>query len=154
MKDPVAVQCCQVARRVPTVFEHLGRFFRPIQVALHDIGTFDQQQSGTSYRQWSPGIGIGYAHADAWQRMANPASLLSHLVEAGCSEVTHIHRHDWRALRATIALHGTNAKALLKGCGQPVTELLCTYHDVTQTAKVFGIAAPHIPLQKCGCGEK
>ncbi len=86
--------------------------------------------------------------------MANPAPFLSHLVEAGCSEVTHIHCHDWRALRAAIALHGTNAKAFLKGRTQAVTEFLCTHHDITQAAKIFRVAAPHIPLQKCGCGQK
>src|SRR5215510_9420012 len=86
--------------------------------------------------------------------MTDAAPLLSDLIEARSSEITDIYRDDGRALCAAIAFHRSNAKSVLKRRAQFVAQLLGTYHDKTQTSKVFGIAASYIALQERRRGKK
>ena len=94
------------------------------------------------------GVGIDDAHADAGQRMADPAALRADLAEAGRAEVARVDGNDRRALGAAVAFERADAEAVLEREREALRQFFGADDHELQAAEIFRRAAAHVDLQE------
>ena len=120
----VLVDLGDVAGHVPAVADHLGRQFRLIEIALHDVGAFYQQHARLAS---APGRGRspGPPPSPRCRPAAGPRSPpCSPLEPLGGATGRDVGRDARRELRGPVSLQGPHAELLLEGVGQLLGQLL------------------------------
>src|SRR5579862_39416 len=143
-----------VAGVVPAVVQNFGGFFRLVEVALHDVGTSDEEQTrlvdglnGLRFR-------IDGAQHNSGKRMANAAALGPHLAEERGAKIHSVHSDDRRAFSAAIAFERPDAELVLEGFSDLSRQFFRAGNDVAEAAEIFGSAALGVGAEKRGCREK
>ena len=113
--ESIFIHGCDVAGVIPTIAQHFGGLFRTTKIALHYVGTADEQETGSSNRHGLHGIRINDPNADARQRMSDTGSFEANLPELRGAEVARVHGDGRRALGAAVPFQRTNAEAVFEG---------------------------------------
>ena len=157
-EESVLVAHGHVASHVPAVAQRIRGFLRTVQIALHYIGSANQQHAGLArgHRQGFAAferLRIHNSHADPRQGMADVAALAAHLAKARAAEVGCVDGHYRGALRRAITFERAQAKCVFKRQRHALGQLFGAHQHVGEAAELFRRAAAYVSLQERRRGQ-